>query len=86
MLQRYVLAAMIFWFLAIIYALRIGFPLILTQMVYIPNVDVNSDTIEGGGELICPVDKDIYSRPQNETSESDQVCKNGFREMAIVSM
>lgn len=84
-MQRYVLAAMTFWFLGIIYALRIGFPLILTQMVYIPNVDVSSDTIEAGGELICPVDKNMYSRPANETSELDMVCKNGFWEIAIVS-
>lgn len=63
--QRYVVGTMAFLVLALIYSLRMCFPLILTQMVYIPNVDMDGTTIESNGELICPIDANEFLLPQN---------------------
>lgn len=44
---------------------RSGFPLILTQMVYIPNSGSNSSSTDSNGELICPI---RHSTPESETT------------------
>lgn len=41
--------------LGVAYILRMTFPLILTQMVYVPNADKKNDTANSNGELICPI-------------------------------
>lgn len=42
--QRYVLCAVLFLSLGVTFTLRMIFTLILTQMVYIPNVDLNNSS------------------------------------------
>lgn len=46
---------MLFLSLGIAFTLRMTFPLVLTQMVYIPNADKKNDTNNPNGELICPI-------------------------------
>lgn len=64
--QRYVLGAMIFVIYGMSAVYRSGFPLILTQMVYIPNSGSNSSSSDSNGELICPI---RHSTPKNETTK-----------------
>lgn len=70
--QRYVLTAIVFLLLALAYAFRISFPLILTQMVYVPNSNtgINNYTRDASNdtenELICPIK---YSMAPNGASE-----------------
>lgn len=60
MQQRHVLTAILFLLLALAYAFRTSFPLILTQMVYVPNSNItkintaSTQPIETNSELICP--------------------------------
>lgn len=63
--QRYVLGLMIFVIYAMSAVYRSGFPLILTQMVYIPNSGSNSSSTDSNGELICPI---RHSTPKSETT------------------
>lgn len=65
--QRYVLGAMIFLIYGMSAVYRSGFPLILTQMVYIPNSESNNNSSDSNGELICPI---RHSTPKNTTAES----------------
>lgn len=68
MQQRYILAAVLFVSGGVSFALRMTFPLILTQMVYVPNVDVKkNDTINSDGELICPIE---HTDREDETGNS----------------
>lgn len=61
---------MLFVSLGVSFALRMTFPLILTQMVYVPNVNnEKNDTTSSNGELICPIEQ---AEPQDETG--NQVC------------
>lgn len=54
--QRYVLAGVLFLSLGVAFTLRMAFPLILTQMVYVPNADKkNNNTHNSNDELICPI-------------------------------
>lgn len=66
MQQRYVLAGVLFLSLGIAFTLRMTFPLVLTQMVYVPNADKKNDTYNPNGELICPI-KGISEERQDET-------------------
>lgn len=61
---------MTFLLLGIIFALRMGFPLILTQMVYVPNIDIQNDLIETSGELTCPSGVNIYPTTPNDTDSN----------------
>lgn len=54
-----------FFSLGVSFVLRMNFPLLLTQMVYIPNLDTNNNESDLAGELVCPIRS---SRPRNETS------------------
>lgn len=65
MQQRYIVATMLFLVIGVIYSIRVCFPLILTQMVYIPNVDTESMTSDTKSELICPIDLNDFSQSQN---------------------
>lgn len=65
--QRYILGAMIFIIYGMSAVYRSGFPLILTQMVYIPNSGPNSNSSDSNGELICPIRQ---TTPKNHTSSS----------------
>lgn len=71
--QRYVLTAILFLILALAYAFRTSFPLILTQMVYVPNsnaTNINStsiQSIDSNSELICPIE---HSVADNEASQA----------------
>lgn len=66
MQQRYVLGLMIFVMYGMSAVYRSGFPLILTQMVFIPNSGSNSSTSsDSKGELICPI---RHLTPKNETT------------------
>ena len=69
--QRYILGAMIFIIYGMSAVYRSGFPLILTQMVYIPNSGSNSNSSDSNGELICPIRR---STPKNVTSNSVRKC------------
>lgn len=60
--QRYITALMLFFCIGLAFSLRMSFSIILTQMVYIPNV--NNETAETNGELVCPIK---YPTHQNET-------------------
>lgn len=68
MQQRYVVLAILFFSFALTYAFRTSFPLILTQMVYVPNsntTNVNSTNIqpnEANSELICPTSHAMIHR------------------------
>lgn len=61
--QRYILGVMIFIIYGMSAVYRSGFPLIFTQMVYIPNSGSN----HSNGELICPIRQ---STPKNDASSS----------------
>lgn len=64
--QRYVLGLMIFVIYVMSAVYRSGFPLILTQMVYIPNSGTNSSSPNHpNDELICPM---RHSTPKYETT------------------
>lgn len=65
--QRYVLASMMFIVMGVAFALRISFPLLLTQMVYIPNLNSNNDTNQTKDGLSCPVK---HTSSQNNTTVS----------------
>lgn len=55
--QRYVVVGMMFLSMTITFLFRMSFPIVLTQMVYVPNINKqNSDnkTISNN-EIICPV-------------------------------
>lgn len=57
MQQRYVVVGMMFLSMTITFLVRMSFPIVLTQMVYVPNINKqNSDnkTISNN-EIICPV-------------------------------
>lgn len=58
---------MLFLVIAVIYSIRMCFPLILTQMVYIPNVEIDGTT-SANSELMCPIDLNDFSQSQNDTS------------------
>lgn len=60
--QRYITALMLFFCIGLAFSLRMSFSIILTQMVYIPNLD--SKTTESSSELVCPIK---YQTHQNET-------------------
>lgn len=58
MQQRYVVVVMMFLSMTFTFLLRMSFPIVLTQMVYIPNINSSSSinaTTESNNELICPV-------------------------------
>lgn len=61
--QRYVVVALMFISLSITMALRISFPIVLTQMVYVPNINQNPES-SSNDELICPIK---YSVMENNT-------------------
>lgn len=65
--QRYILGAMIFIIYGMSAVYRSGFPLILTQMVYIPNSESNGNSSVSNDELICPIRQ---STPKNTTSSA----------------
>lgn len=65
--QRYILGAMIFIIYGMSAVYRSGFPLILTQMVYVPNSASNSSSSNSNGEMICPI---RHSTSKNDTSSS----------------
>lgn len=56
---------MLFFGLGLTFALRMSFSIVLTQMVYVPNSNVNNETAETNGELVCPIK---YPTNQNETT------------------
>lgn len=68
--QRYVLGAIIFIIYAMSAVYRSGFPLIFTQMVYLPNVGSNRSSNKSNGELICPIG---HSTAKNETTNSVRI-------------
>lgn len=51
--QRFVLTGVLFLALGVNFTLRMIFPLILTQMVYVPGS--NNETSGSNGELVCPI-------------------------------
>lgn len=72
--QRYVLISMAFLVLGTTLGFHINYSLLLTQMVYVPNVDTNNSN----GELICPMPNSV---PNNSTSQS--VCKQIFKYFSL---
>lgn len=68
--QRYVLGAMIFIIYGMSAVYRSGFPLIFTQMVYIPNAGSNNGSSDSNGELICPI---RHSTAKNEATSSVRI-------------
>lgn len=54
MRQQYVLVSMNFVALAVTISMKISFSLILTQMVFIPNVNESDSITTSSNELICP--------------------------------
>lgn len=54
--QRYVVVAMMFLSLMMTFSLRMSFPIVLTQMVAVPNSSPNTDKNNAtNNEIICPV-------------------------------
>lgn len=43
---------MMFLVMAVVFALRMSFPIVLTQMVYVPNPDTNNNSTK---EIVCPI-------------------------------
>lgn len=77
MQQRHVLTAILFLLLALAYAFRTSFPLILTQMVYVPNTNItNIQSIETSSELICPTNHAMV--PSEEATQSVGVLVEEF--------
>lgn len=53
--QRYVVVVMMFLSMTFTFFLRMNFPIVLTQMVYVPNINQTfSSDIKSNSELICP--------------------------------
>lgn len=65
--QRYILGVMIFIIYGMSAVYRSGFPLIFTQMVYIPNSGSDSISNDSYGDLICPI---RHTTPKNDTSNA----------------
>lgn len=67
--QRYVVVVMMFLSMTFTFFLRMNFPIVLTQMVYVPNVNQSSmsHTISNS-DMICPVKNHIV----NNITEVDQ--------------
>lgn len=57
MQQRYVVVAMMFLSMTLTFLLRMSFPIVLTQMVYIPNINEphSNHSASTETEIICPV-------------------------------
>lgn len=73
--QRYVVVALMFTSLTITMALRISFPIALTQMVYIPNADDSKSV--ANNEIICPVQLSLLensSEPSQAPSQQVNIC------------
>lgn len=51
--------------LSITMALRISFPIVLTQMVYVPNIDAESTL--SNAELVCPMTPEVIRKAQNSS-------------------
>ena len=68
--QRYVVVFMMFLSMTFTFLLRMSFPIVLTQMVYIPNINSSSsmNTTESNRELICPVKNHMLN---NTTTDPD---------------
>ncbi|XP_031629149.1 sialin-like [Contarinia nasturtii] len=64
--QRYVVVAMMFFTLAVVFSLRVSFPIVLTQMVYVPNVNPDESHLTNN-VIICPVQNDTESVGKPET-------------------
>lgn len=73
MQQRFVLTGVLFLALGVNFTLRMIFPLILTQMVYIPNAGSDNNTSSSNGELICPIRYDPPAK--DETAKSVRIDK-----------
>lgn len=69
--QRYVVVVMMFLSMTFTFLLRMSFPIVLTQMVYIPNINSSSSmnaTTDSNSELICPVKNHMLN---NTTADPD---------------
>lgn len=63
--QRYVVVVMMFFSLMMTFSLRMSFPIVLTQMVAVPNINPAVDTSNASNsEIICPVKHHMI---QNDT-------------------
>lgn len=64
---------MMFLVMAMVFALRMSFPIVLTQMVYVPNIHSNSETNHPtNAEIICPVTSHMIENVTNFNSNSSQ--------------
>lgn len=71
--QRYVVVVMMFFVMAMVFALRMSFPIVLTQMVYVPNIHSNSEKNHStSAEIICLVKSHMIENVTNFVSDSSQ--------------
>ena len=62
---------MMFFVMATVFALRMSFPIVLTQMVYVPNVNPDAESNRSANvEIICPVKHHMIENATNESSSS----------------
>lgn len=52
--QQYVVVVMMFFTMAAVFALRMSFGIVLTQIVYIPNINSDANHVTNN-VMICPV-------------------------------
>ncbi|XP_055326920.1 sialin-like [Sitodiplosis mosellana] len=71
--QRYVVVVMVFFVMATVFALRMSFPIVLTQMVYVPNIVSNTETNQSTNtELICRIEHHMIENGTSHESNSSQ--------------
>lgn len=63
MQQRYVVVVMMFLSMTFTFLLRMSFPIVLTQMVYVPNINSSSpmNATASNDELICPIENHMLN-------------------------
>lgn len=76
--QRYVVAIMVFLCLAVTMAIRASISIILTQMVYIPNINPYLSVASSNDEMICPIETSPIVDGETNKTNIGEVFKKMF--------